>query len=96
MFSKCEVSFTDTVTTRPAGVDLIVEAGECVALLGPNGAGKTTRVRNVIGWIEGTADLTEVAGGDPRRAEIRRRLGVVQQAVGLPRLWAGPATTAFA
>ena len=67
------------------GVDLTVEAGECVALLGPNGAGKTTLVRNVIGLIEGNADLIEVAGGNPRSAETRRRLGVVQQAVGFPR-----------
>jgi ABC-2 type transport system ATP-binding protein len=71
--------------TALAGVDLTVEAGECVALLGPNGAGKTTLVRNVIGLIEGDADLIEVAGGSPRRAETRRRLGVVQQSVGFPR-----------
>jgi ABC-2 type transport system ATP-binding protein len=71
--------------TALAGVDLTVRSGECVALLGPNGAGKTTLVRNVIGLIEGDADLLEVAGGNPRRAETRRRLGVVQQAVGFPR-----------
>jgi ABC-2 type transport system ATP-binding protein len=71
--------------TALAGVDLTVKAGECVALLGPNGAGKTTLVRNVIGLIEGTADQIEVAGGNPRSAETRRRLGVVQQAVGFPR-----------
>jgi ABC-2 type transport system ATP-binding protein len=71
--------------TALAGVDLTVKAGECVALLGPNGAGKTTLVRNVIGLIEGEADSVEVAGGNPRRAETRRRLGVVQQAVGFPR-----------
>jgi ABC-2 type transport system ATP-binding protein len=71
--------------TALAGVGLTVEAGECVALLGPNGAGKTTLVRNVIGLIEGSADLIEVAGGNPRSAETRRRLGVVQQAVGFPR-----------
>jgi ABC-2 type transport system ATP-binding protein len=68
-----------------AGVDLTVKSGECVALLGPNGAGKTTLVRNVIGLIQGNADLIEVAGGDPRSAGTRRRLGVVQQAVGFPR-----------
>jgi len=71
--------------TALAGVDLTVSSGECVALLGPNGAGKTTLVRNVIGLIEGNADLIEVAGGNPRSAETRRRLGVVQQAVGFPR-----------
>lgn len=71
--------------TALAGVDLTVDAGEAVALLGPNGAGKTTLVRNLIGLIEGEADLVEVAGGHPRRAETRRRLGVVQQAVGFPR-----------
>jgi len=71
--------------TALAGVDLTVRSGECVALLGPNGAGKTTLVRNVIGLIEGNADLIDVAGGNPRRAETRRRLGVVQQAVGFPR-----------
>jgi ABC-2 type transport system ATP-binding protein len=72
-------------TKALAGVDLTVKAGECVALLGPNGAGKTTLVRNVIGLIEGDADLIAVAGGSPRRAETRRRLGVVQQSVGFPR-----------
>jgi ABC-2 type transport system ATP-binding protein len=71
--------------TALAGVDLTVKSGECVALLGPNGAGKTTLVRNVIGLIQGHADLIEVAGGNPRSAETRRRLGVVQQAVGFPR-----------
>lgn len=71
--------------TALAGVDLTVKSGECVALLGPNGAGKTTLVRNVIGLIEGDADVLEVAGGNPRSAETRRRLGVVQQAVGFPR-----------
>jgi len=71
--------------TALGGVDLTVKVGECVALLGPNGAGKTTLVRNVIGLIEGNADLIEVAGGNPRSAETRRRLGVVQQAVGFPR-----------
>jgi ABC-2 type transport system ATP-binding protein len=71
--------------TALAGVDLTVDSGECVALLGPNGAGKTTLVRNVIGLIEGDADLIKVAGGNPRSAETRRRLGVVQQAVGFPR-----------
>ena len=33
----------------------------------------------------GKADFIEVAGGNPRRAETRRKLGVVQHAVGFPR-----------
>lgn len=71
--------------TALAGVDLTVKSGECVALLGPNGAGKTTLARNVVGLIEGQADLIKVAGGSPRSAATRRKLGVVQQAVGFPR-----------
>ncbi len=71
--------------TALAGVDLTVAPGELVALLGPNGAGKTTLVRNVIGLIEGQSGLVRVAGGSPRDPAIRRKLGVVQQAVGFPR-----------
>jgi ABC-2 type transport system ATP-binding protein len=67
------------------GIDLVVDPGECVALLGPNGAGKTTLVRNIIGLVRGKADVIDVAGGDPREAATRRRLGIVQQEVGFPR-----------
>jgi ABC-2 type transport system ATP-binding protein len=48
------------------GVDLVVEAGTCLALLGPNGAGKTTTVE----MIEG---LTPPSEG--RVAIFGRRLG---------------------
>src|SRR5690606_4267761 len=67
------------------GVDLTVAPGEIVALLGPNGAGKTTLVRNVIGLVRGESGAVRVAGGDPKDARIRRRMGVVQQSVGFPR-----------
>ena len=66
-------------------VDLTVAEGECVALLGPNGAGKTTLVRNIIGLIAADQGVVRVAGGDPRFAAVRRRLGIVQQDVGFPR-----------
>jgi ABC-2 type transport system ATP-binding protein len=67
------------------GVDLTVAAGECVALLGPNGAGKTTLVNAVTGLLRPTAGRVTIAGADPRRAETRLRLSVVQQSVGFPR-----------
>ena len=67
------------------GVDLTVAAGECVALLGPNGAGKTTLVNALTGLMRPTAGRVAIAGGDPRRAQTRTRLGVVQQSAGLPR-----------
>lgn len=67
------------------GVDLTVASGECVALLGPHGAGKTTLVRNIIGLIRADEGTVRVAGGDPRFAAVRRRLGIVQQDVGFPR-----------
>lgn len=67
------------------GVDLTVEAGEVVALLGPNGAGKTTLVRALIGLVRPDGGSVLVAGGDPASADVRRRLGVVQQEVGFPR-----------
>jgi ABC-2 type transport system ATP-binding protein len=62
------------------GVDLTVRPGECVALLGPNGAGKTTLVSLVTGLLARQSGQISLAGGDPRDARTRRRLGVVQQA----------------
>jgi ABC-2 type transport system ATP-binding protein len=66
------------------GVDLDVHAGECVALLGPNGAGKTTLVNLAIGLLPRQAGEITLAGGDPRHAVTRRKLGVVQQSLGFP------------
>ncbi|QWF82570.1 ABC transporter ATP-binding protein [Amycolatopsis sp. CA-230715] len=66
------------------GVDLDVATGECVALLGPNGAGKTTLVNLAIGLLPRQHGEISLAGGDPRRAATRRRLGVVQQTLGFP------------
>ena len=68
-----------------AGVSLSVEEGEFVALLGPNGAGKTTLVRSIVGLLKPTSGTVSVAGGNPAKAAVRQRLGVVQQDVGFPR-----------
>jgi len=71
-------------TVALQGVDLSVEAGECVALLGPNGAGKTTLVNLAIGLLAPQRGDFSCNGGNPRDASARRRLGVVQQSLGFP------------
>ncbi len=68
-----------------SGVSLSVKEGEFVALLGPNGAGKTTLVRSIVGLLKPTSGTVSVAGGNPAKAHVRQRLGVVQQDVGFPR-----------
>ncbi len=74
--------FGDTVALD--GVDLTVAPGEFVALLGPNGAGKTTLVRSAIGLLSPDEGTVRIAGENPARPAVRRRLGVVQQEVGFP------------
>ena len=66
------------------GVDLRVDPGECVALLGPNGAGKSTLIMIAVGLLAPQQGSVRIAGGDPRRAATRRRLGVAQQTLGFP------------
>jgi ABC-2 type transport system ATP-binding protein len=50
-----------------AGLDLTVEAGECVVLIGANGSGKSTAVRAVAGLLEPTDGSVRVCGFDPHR-----------------------------
>src|SRR5437667_6633399 len=67
------------------GIELSVAAGEVFGFLGPNGAGKTTTVRMLCTLLPPTAGSARVAGvdvlGDP--AEVRRRIGVALQEIGL-------------
>jgi ABC-2 type transport system ATP-binding protein len=72
-------------------IDLRVAAGEVFGFLGPNGAGKTTTVRMLCTLLPPTAGSARVAGvdllGDP--AEVRRRIGVALQEIGLDPVQSG-------
>ena len=67
------------------GVDLAVDAGEVFGFLGPNGAGKTTMVRMLCTLLPPTSGSATVAGVDvvADAAEVRRRIGVALQEIGL-------------
>ena len=66
-------------------IDLSIGAGEVFGFLGPNGAGKTTTVRMFCTLLPPTAGSARVAGVDvvAGAAEVRRRIGVALQEVGL-------------
>jgi ABC-2 type transport system ATP-binding protein len=66
-------------------IDLTVSAGEVFGFLGPNGAGKTTTVRMLCTLLPPTAGTATVAGLDvvENGAEVRRRIGVALQEIGL-------------
>jgi heme exporter protein A len=60
------------------GVDLAVNAGECLALFGPNGAGKTTLMRVVAGLLTPTAGSVHVGGRSLRAdAAARGQVGLI-------------------
>ncbi len=67
------------------GVDLAIPRGEMFGFLGPNGAGKTTTVRMLCTLLPLTGGEARVAGVDVVRdpSEVRRRIGVALQEVGL-------------
>ncbi len=73
------------------GIDLSVAKGEVFGFLGPNGAGKTTTVRMLCTLLPLTAGSADVAGidvsADP--AEVRRRIGVALQEIGLDPIQTG-------
>jgi ABC-2 type transport system ATP-binding protein len=66
------------------GVDLVVEAGTCLALLGPNGAGKTTTVEMIEGLTTPSEGRVAIFGrrlGESRATDrlIREDVGVCLQ-----------------
>src|ERR1700743_332287 len=66
-------------------IDLTVAPGEVFGFLGPNGAGKTTTVRMLCTLLPPTSGSASVAGLDvvADGAEVRRRVGVALQELGL-------------
>jgi ABC-2 type transport system ATP-binding protein len=66
-------------------IDLTVSAGEIFGFLGPNGAGKTTTVRMLCTLLPPSSGTATVAGLDVVKegAEVRRRIGVALQEIGL-------------
>ena len=62
-----------------AGVDLVVEGGECVALLGANGAGKTTLLRVLATLLRPSGGRLVLFGEDAARRPTAalRKLGYV-------------------
>src|SRR5437763_3434106 len=73
------------------GVDLSVAGGEVFGFLGPNGAGKTTTVRMLCTLLPPTAGTPRVAGADvpTQGAQVRRRIGVALQEIGLDPIQTG-------
>src|SRR5256714_914824 len=67
------------------GIDLSVAEGEVFGFLGPNGAGKTTTVRMLCTLLPPSAGTPRVTGVDvlTQGAEVRRRIGVALQEIGL-------------
>lgn len=73
------------------GVSLLARDGEVTCLLGPNGAGKSTTVRMLHGLVRPDRGSVTVDGLDAvsQSQEVRRRIGVLPDALGLyPRLTA--------
>lgn len=66
-----------------AGLDLVVEQGECFGLLGPNGAGKTTTIEILEGLTPPDGGDIEVLGlrwsEGPAGRALRERLGIQLQ-----------------
>jgi ABC-2 type transport system ATP-binding protein len=73
------------------GIDLDVRRGEVFGFLGPNGAGKTTTVRMLCTLLPPSSGSASVAGADvhSQAAEVRKRIGVALQEIGLDPIQTG-------
>ncbi|MGQ9366677.1 ABC transporter ATP-binding protein [Azospirillum sp. ST 5-10] len=70
--------------TAVRGVDLALEAGECVALVGHNGAGKSSLIKLMLGLTTPSEGRIRVLGEDPAgsaAAGVRRRIGFLPESI---------------
>lgn len=72
-FNRVTRAYGTKVAVR--GLDLHIPRGEVFAFLGPNGAGKTTSIKMMVGLLQPTEGIVEIAGYDvvkqPRLAKSR-------------------------
>ncbi len=72
------------------GLSFSLKAGRILGFLGPNGAGKTTSIRILTTILEPDAGHFVVDGiSSDHPNEIRRRIGVMPEAFGLPKQMTG-------
>ena len=74
-----------------ANIDFAVSEGEFFGFLGPNGAGKSTTIKILSTLLKKTSGQVQVAGYDidDDATEVRRKIGVAMQDVGLDDLAKG-------
>ena len=66
-------------------IDLQVQAGQFFGFLGPNGAGKSTTIKMLTGLLAPTSGRMRLLGMDfdSNTVEVKRRIGVVPEGMGL-------------
>jgi ABC-2 type transport system ATP-binding protein len=67
-----------------AGIDVLIEPGQCVGLLGPNGAGKSTFVTMACGLVRPTAGSLEVCGERAGTRAARQQIGYLAERFRFP------------
>jgi ABC-type multidrug transport system ATPase subunit len=67
------------------GISFDVPSGEVVGLLGPNGAGKSTAIGLLLGFLQPTSGRVALFGDGPENAEVRGKVGYVQESIVFPR-----------